>query len=70
MLRLHVLNVMKESHKGDVLLRTDLEKKGNIIGPNDLIIAATTLAHGATLITHNIGEFERIDDLLVEDWTK
>lgn len=49
-------------------IRSDLEKKGNIIGPNDLIIAATTLAYGGMLITHNIKEFERVDELPVEDW--
>lgn len=50
-------------------IRANLEEKGNIIGPNDLIIAAITLSHGATLVTHNIKEFERVDDLLLEDWT-
>lgn len=38
------------------------------IGGNDLMIAATALAHGLTVVTHNLGEFQRIDGLLVEDW--
>ncbi len=50
-------------------IRADLEKEGNIIGPNDLIIAATALSHEATLVTHNTQEFSRVDDLLLEDWT-
>jgi tRNA(fMet)-specific endonuclease VapC len=51
-------------------IRVNLEEKGNIIGPNDFIIAAITLSHGATLVTHNTKEFERVDDLLLEDWVK
>lgn len=50
-------------------LRLDLEKKGQSIGPNDLLIAATVLTNRGTLITHNTKEFGRIPDLKVEDWT-
>lgn len=49
-------------------LRAYLEKRGEIIGPNDLLIAAIALTQGATLITHNIGEFKRVPDLMFEDW--
>ena len=49
-------------------IRAWLERKGQIIGPNDLVIAATTMAHNAILVTHNTKEFERIDGLKVEDW--
>jgi len=51
-------------------IRSNLEKSGNIIGPNDLIIAAITLSHGATLVTHNRNEFQRVEDLVVEDWSE
>jgi len=34
-------------------IRAFLTHKGKIIGPNDLLIAATALAHHATLVTHN-----------------
>ncbi|MGD2084603.1 MAG: type II toxin-antitoxin system VapC family toxin [Candidatus Aminicenantes bacterium] len=51
-------------------IRADLEREGNIIGPNDLIVAAITLSHGATLVTHNTREFQRVSNLLVEDWTQ
>ena len=37
-------------------------------GPRDLLIAATALAYGMTVITHNTQEFNRIEGLLVEDW--
>ena len=49
-------------------IRTRLERSGRPIGPNDFLIAAIAIAHGATLVTHNTGEFSRIEDLRYEDW--
>lgn len=51
-------------------IRADLERRGVMIGGNDLWIAATACAHGATLVTNNTGEFNRVSGLLVEDWTQ
>ena len=45
-----------------------LTHAGQLIGPNDLLIAATALAHGAILVTHNTAEFSRVPGLLIEDW--
>lgn len=50
------------------LIRADLSSQGKIIGPNDLIIAATAKAHDAVLVTHNTKEFSRITGLRLEDW--
>lgn len=49
-------------------IRTRLEKIGTPIGPNDLLIAAIAIANDVTLVTHNIGEFGRVEGLKVEDW--
>lgn len=49
-------------------LRTFLERKGQIIGANDLLIASHSLAVNTTLITANIGEFSRIPKLKTENW--
>lgn len=53
-------------HAAEISVR--LESAGKAIGPLDLLIAATTLAHGATLITHNTSEFARVPGLTLEDW--
>lgn len=45
-----------------------LTVQGNRIGPLDTLIAGTALAHGATLVTHNIGEFARVGGLKLVDW--
>lgn len=49
-------------------LRHHLEKRGQLIGGNDLMIAATALAYGLTVITHNSAEFSRVPGLKSEDW--
>jgi tRNA(fMet)-specific endonuclease VapC len=49
-------------------LRATLEKRGEIIGPYDLLIAAQALRLGATVVTHNVSEFRRVPGLKVEDW--
>ena len=51
-------------------IKADLERNGSLIGPNDLIIVATTMTRQATLVTHNTKEFSRVNGLLVEDWTE
>ncbi len=49
-------------------IRTGLEKKGMIIGANDLLIAAHALSEKATLVTNNEREFKRIGGLKVKNW--
>ena len=48
-------------------IRDHLELRGQIIGGNDLMIAAIALAHDLTVVTHNCGEFNRVPGLRVED---
>lgn len=45
-----------------------LRGAGRMIGPNDFWIAASALAHGLTLVTGNLREFERVPGLSVECW--
>jgi len=46
-----------------------LETKWQVIGPFDLLLAATAPVHDLTLVTHNTGEFSRVPRLRLEDWT-
>jgi tRNA(fMet)-specific endonuclease VapC len=50
-------------------IRADLEQKGEMIGNNDLWIAAHALAAGLTLVTNNEKEFRRVRGLKVQNWT-
>ena len=49
-------------------IRHFLQTKGNLIGANDMLIAAHAKALNLTLVTHNTGEFSRIPGLKLEDW--
>ena len=49
-------------------IRVKLEQKGLVIGPYDILIAAVALSIKGTLVTHNTGEFERVDGLELIDW--
>lgn len=51
-------------------LRADLERKGQPIGPYDLMIAAHARSLGLTLVTNNEREFERVPGLLLENWVQ
>ena len=49
-------------------VRAHLRALGTPIGSYDLQIAAIALAYNLTLVTHNTREFERVEDLRLEDW--
>jgi tRNA(fMet)-specific endonuclease VapC len=50
-------------------IRAELERKGQMIGNNDLWIAAHAKAAGLTLVTNNEREFRRVRGLRVQNWT-
>ncbi|MCB0129123.1 MAG: type II toxin-antitoxin system VapC family toxin [Caldilineaceae bacterium] len=50
------------------VIRAQLAQSGTPIGSHDLQIAAIALAHGCTLVTHNVREFGRVTGLDIEDW--
>jgi tRNA(fMet)-specific endonuclease VapC len=49
-------------------IRMEMEAVGQPIGPNDLLIAAHAHAVGAAVVTANVGEFQRVRGLKVENW--
>jgi tRNA(fMet)-specific endonuclease VapC len=49
-------------------IRANLEATGTPIGPNDLMIAAIAIANNLALVTHNTGEFSRVEGLKIVDW--
>lgn len=50
------------------LLRADLERRGKIIGPYDMQIAAQAISNDLILVTNNTGEFQRVKELKLENW--
>jgi tRNA(fMet)-specific endonuclease VapC len=49
-------------------IRSDLERRGLVIGAMDMLIVAHALSLNLTLVTNNVREFSRIPALMVENW--
>ena len=55
-------------HYADI--RADLKKKGQLIGSNDLMIAAHARSLGAIVVTNNVKDFRRVKGLKHENWVE
>ena len=53
---------------GEIL--AGLQKKGQKIGVEDILIGATALMNRCVLVTANTGHYSRIEDLKIENWIK
>ncbi|HEY3355820.1 MAG TPA: type II toxin-antitoxin system VapC family toxin [Polyangia bacterium] len=53
-------------HYGDI--RAHLERRGEMIGDRDCMIASIARSNGLVLVTANLGELRRVPELPVEDW--
>ena len=49
-------------------IKAALTATGNLIGPNDILIAGHARSQGLKLITGNLREFTRVEGLRCEDW--
>jgi tRNA(fMet)-specific endonuclease VapC len=54
------------AHTADI--RADLERRGCVIGPYDLMIAGHARSRGLIIVTGNLAEFQRVQGLRCEDW--
>ena len=50
-------------------IRVTLESAGTPIGHMDMLIAASALAEGCVLVSHNTAHFSRVPGLVIEDWS-
>jgi tRNA(fMet)-specific endonuclease VapC len=66
--RVSVLEIRTEDAilAGDLLAH--LWSKGKPIETEDVLIGASALSRGFTVVTHNVNHFRRIPGLKVEDW--
>ncbi len=68
-IQLPVLSFSEADARAAAEIRAVLRRAGTPIGPYDLLIAGQALARNMVLVTHNTGEFGRVDGLQFEDWT-
>lgn len=53
-------------HAADI--RATLERRGQMIGGYEVLIAGQARSRGLTMVTGNLGEFRRVEGLRCEDW--
>ena len=66
--RFPLLPVDLATARAHAQLWAGLMAEGRLIGPHDLWLAATCLAHGLTMVTANVRDFARVPGLAVESW--
>ena len=64
-----VLSFTPEDARAAAIIRADLERRKQPIGPFDTLIAGQALARNLTLVTANMREFSRVRGLAWQDWT-
>ncbi len=65
---LAILPFTSETSAFAAKVRASLEASGHPIGPMDVLIAATGLENDLLLVTHNLGEFQRVPGLSCLSW--
>lgn len=68
MRHLAVLEWSRDAAEHHAEIRADLKRKGQLIGSNDLLIAAHARSLGAVVVTNNVKDFGRVKGLAVENW--
>jgi tRNA(fMet)-specific endonuclease VapC len=68
-LLLEVLDFDRDDAREAGAVRAQLAGRGTPIGPFDMLMAGQARGRGLTLVTANVSEFLRVDDLAVEDWS-
>ena len=66
--RFPLLSVDLACARAHAQLWADLRQAGALIGPHDLWLAATCVAHGLTMVTAYVREFARVPGLELEVW--
>lgn len=68
-LQFEVVNFTLNDARWAGSLRAQLAKNGLPIGSYDILIAGQAVSRNLTLLSNNIREFQRIEELKIEDWT-
>lgn len=66
--RLQVLDFDEAAADHAADIKADLQRRGLMIGANDLLIAGHARSRALIVVTGNLREFGRVDGLRCEDW--
>ena len=64
-----ILNFEQRDSKAFGIIKRDLRNSGKMIGAVDALLAAQSISRKLIFITNNTKEFERINNIKIEDWT-
>ena len=64
-----ILNFEQKDTQSYGMIKSDLRKSGKMIGAIDALLAAQAISRNLIFVTNNTKEFERINNLRIEDWT-
>jgi len=59
----------KDAVEATAMIKKVLGDAGQMIGNNDAMIAGHAISSGCVLVTNNVNEFNRVADLIVQDWS-
>ena len=62
------LDILDYSLQADSFFK-NFRQAGIRIGTQDLRIASVTLAHNGILLTRNLGDFEKVPGIAIQDWS-
>ena len=63
-----ILPITVATARAHARIWVELQARGRTIGCHDLCLAATCIAHGHSIATSNVREFERVQGLVIENW--
>ena len=59
----------RDAVEATAMIKKALGDAGQMIGNNDAMIAGHAISSGCVLVTNNVNEFNRVADLIVQDWS-
>jgi len=65
---MEVLSYDQKTSQAYGQIKAKLENNGEMIGENDIHIAAHAISQGLILVTNNLNEFRRVPHLSLENW--
>ncbi|MRR13569.1 type II toxin-antitoxin system VapC family toxin [bacterium] len=66
--RFPMLEIDLATARAHARIWAELSSAGTLIGPHDLWLSAACIAHGLTIVTANVREFQRVPGLQLETW--
>lgn len=65
-----VIHTSEDVDKNFGRIKAELEKQGARLDDSDILIASIVITEGGTLVSNNVGHFQRIRGLNVENWRR